>query len=207
MSNNNDGAPKLLKPLQHGHRNRLRNRFITSGLDAFLDHEVLELLLTYTIPRKDTKPIAWALIKKFGTLSAVLDAKAHDLQSIEGIGKNSAVFLSLVRSAMRKYQFEQIKQRKEINNPESVVRFCQASLQGESNEIFEVIYLTVRNFYLSSASTTPLTKMEKGTVYRVTDLKFSESDLTGNPEQNSVNVIVEATIMPWVANDVTTDFE
>ena len=54
---------KTIKPLQTGHRLRLRKKFLTAGLDPFLDHEVLELLLTYAIPRKDTKPIAWNCLK------------------------------------------------------------------------------------------------------------------------------------------------
>lgn len=64
---------KNSKPSYIGHRERIREKFASAGLDAFLDHETLELLLTYAVARKDTKPIAWALLKKFGSLSAVLE--------------------------------------------------------------------------------------------------------------------------------------
>ena len=69
---------KQAKPSFVGHRERLRQKLTEHGLDAFLPHEILELLLTYVIPRKDTKPIAWALLKKFGSLSGVLDARSEE---------------------------------------------------------------------------------------------------------------------------------
>ena len=67
-------------PSYIGHRERIREKFASSGLDSFLDHEALELLLTYSVARRDTKPIAWALLKRFGSLSAVLDATPEELE-------------------------------------------------------------------------------------------------------------------------------
>lgn len=74
--------------LHKGHRERLKSRFLKEGLDAFEDHQVLELLLFQAIPRIDTNPIAHLLIKRFGSLSAVLEADPHDLESVEGIGQH-----------------------------------------------------------------------------------------------------------------------
>ena len=133
------------KPSYSGHRARLRKRFENAGLSSFLEHEILELLLTYAISRKDTKPLAWALLKKFGSLGSVLDATPSELGEVPGIGKHSALFIRLVREVMRFYFLEEVKKRKEITTPENVVDFCRASLQGEPNEVFEVIYLTTRN--------------------------------------------------------------
>jgi len=186
------------KPSFHGHRNRLRARFIASGLDSFMDHEVLELLLTFCIPRKDTKPIAWALIKRFGSLSGVLDATQKELSEVEGIGEQSAVFVTLVRAAMRKYFLEQVKERKEIKNPESVVDFCQASLQGEANEVFEVIYLTTRNTVIGveriaigtidRASISPRKIIENAFARRAAALIFVHNHPSGEPTPSQEDI-------------------
>lgn len=79
-----------------GHRKSTRERFLVAGLDAFADHEALELLLYYAIPRRDTNPIGHALIERYGSLSAVLNAPLEDLRRVEGIGENAAILLRLV---------------------------------------------------------------------------------------------------------------
>lgn len=79
-----------------GHRARMRKRFLTTGLDGFQDHEVLEFLLYYAIPRRDVNETAHLLLNRFGTLSAVLDAPAEDLCTVPGVGPGTAHFLSLI---------------------------------------------------------------------------------------------------------------
>lgn len=138
MSTNN-------KPSYIGHRERIKEKFAQAGLDSFLDHEILELLLTYAIPRKDTKPLAWALLKKFGSLSGVLDARAADLAAVPGIGRGSAVYLTLIRAVFKKYALENVKAREVIRTPEHVLNYCQASLSGRSEECLELIFLSVRS--------------------------------------------------------------
>lgn len=137
--------PKNHKPSYVGHRERIREKFASNGLDSFLDHEVLELLLTYVIPRKDTKPIAWALLKRFGSLAAVLDAEPEQLAEVKGIGENTSLFIKLVRSVFKKYTFDEVKERITIRTPQQVLEYCQASLAGKKEECLEVIYLSVRN--------------------------------------------------------------
>lgn len=84
------------KYLHAGHRSRMRNRFLREGLGSFADHEVLELLLFYALPRQDVNPMAHALIEKFGSLPEVLDAPPEELCSIRGIGQKVARFLTLI---------------------------------------------------------------------------------------------------------------
>lgn len=79
-----------------GHRERKRRQFREHGIDAFADHEVLELLLYYAIPRRDTNPIAHALMERYDSLSGVLNAPVEDLEKVEGIGESAAILLSLV---------------------------------------------------------------------------------------------------------------
>ena len=82
--------------IHDGHREKMRRRFLSGGLEQFADHEALELLLYYAIPRRDTNPIAHALIDRYGSLSAVLAAPVEDLQKVEGIGESAAILLKLV---------------------------------------------------------------------------------------------------------------
>ena len=133
------------KPSYMGHRQRLRDKFVAGGLENFLDHEALELLLTYCIARRDTKPLAWALIKRFGNLSAVLDAPAEELCKVPGMGEHSSQFLKLIRAVFKKYSLEEVKEKQTIRTPEEVVSYCNASLAGQSDECVELIYLSVRN--------------------------------------------------------------
>ena len=81
--------------IHDGHRVKLRARFLTAGLDAFADHEALELLLYYAIPRRDTNPIAHELMDRFGTLSGVLSAPVELLKQVDGVGESAAVLLRL----------------------------------------------------------------------------------------------------------------
>lgn len=91
-----------------GHRERLRKRFVATGLDGFSEHEVLELLLCYAIPRRDVNDLARALIDRFGSLSGVLDAPVGALMSVEGIGEQAAVLIKLIPQVTRKYQLSGI---------------------------------------------------------------------------------------------------
>ena len=86
-----------------GHRQRLRDKFTNNGLDSFHDHEILELLLFYAIPRRNTNGIAHELIKTFGSLSDVLDAPVEKLKAVDGIGDNAATLLKLMPQIARRY--------------------------------------------------------------------------------------------------------
>ena len=111
--------------MHDGHRQRLRNRFLTEGLDNFNDINVLEMLLFYTVPRKDTNEIAHRLLDAFGSFSGVFDAKVEDLEKVEGVGSSSATFLSLLGSFSRYYQkslTESINIVKTIDECASILR-------------------------------------------------------------------------------------
>lgn len=128
-----------------GHRKRLRQKFASAGLEPFLDHEVLELLLTYAIARKDTKPLSWALLKKFGSLSAVLDAPKAQLLQVPGVGEQTACFLQLVRAIFKRYSLGHVKKEVVIRSPQQVLEYCKASLAGKKEESLELIFLSVKS--------------------------------------------------------------
>ena len=127
-----------------GHRERLRQRYCQNGLEAFAAHEVLELLLTYAIPRRDTKPIAYALMTRFGSLHAVLQASAEELMQVEGIGESAAVLLSMMMPLFRAYRQSVESDCPELKNGYQAVRYCESLFEGERYEKFYVICLDAR---------------------------------------------------------------
>ena len=98
--------------LHKGHRDRLKSRFLEEGLDGFTDIQVLELLLFFVIPRRDTNPIAHNLLNRFGSLTQVLEADVEELKKVEGIGQEAAVFLHLMPAAGRYYLVDKTMQCK-----------------------------------------------------------------------------------------------
>lgn len=89
--------------MHQGHRERMRKKFLLNGLDNFEDHEILEFILFYAIPRKDTNEIAHLLIEKFGSLDAILDAPINLLKEVDGIGESAAIFIKMISSLARTY--------------------------------------------------------------------------------------------------------
>ena len=89
-----------MENIHQGHREKMRQRFLKSGLESFADHEALELLLYYAIPRRDTNPIAHRLMERYGSLTAVLSAPAEDLKKVEGIGICELTDQDVVRHVM-----------------------------------------------------------------------------------------------------------
>ena len=124
-----------------GHRERLRQRFRRSGLEAFAPHEALELLLTYAIPRRDTKPIAYALMKRFGSLHGVFQASAEELRQVEGIGDSAALLLAMMSPLFRAYRRSLEEETDVIKNYFQSVRYCEALFEGERYEKFYVVCL------------------------------------------------------------------
>ena len=141
---------KTDKPLQAGHRERLRKKFMTAGIDSLLDHEVLELLLTYSIPRKDTKPIAWKLLENFGSLSNVLDATPTELKNIKGIGEQTAALIPFVRALLKRYTFNEMQSRPSGMTPEAIMNYCRASLSDKKEEFLQILFLSTRHTIIGS---------------------------------------------------------
>ena len=121
--------------IHDGHREKMRQRFMTGGLDAFADHEILELLLYYAIPRRDTNPIAHALIERYGSLPAVLAAPMEDLKRTEGIGESAAVLLHLVPQVCRRARLAQVGEDQVLNSSERAGAYLLECFDGESREV------------------------------------------------------------------------
>lgn len=131
-----------------GHRERMRKRFLDHGLDNFADHEVLELLLYYAIPRGDVNPTAHALLKEFGSLAAVLDADPMDLQKITGVGARASELLHLMPPLFRRYRLSE-SDAGVFDTTDKVGRYLVNYYIGHVNELLTVILLDNRCRMLS----------------------------------------------------------
>src|SRR3990170_3062151 len=132
-----------------GHMERLRERFKKAGLAGFHDYEVLELILTYAIPRRDVKPLAKTLIERFKGLRGVLDASFEELYSVNGIGENAALLLKFMKEVSGEYLKERVMKKDVIRSPEDVLNYLNLTLSGEKVEKFLAIYLNSKNEILS----------------------------------------------------------
>lgn len=128
-------------PHYHGHRQRLRQRFLRSGLSGFADHEVVELLLTLAIPRRDVKQPAKALLRGFGSLSGIMDATPAALQKVEGIGEAAAVALQVIREAAVLYLQEASERAEVLSDPARLLDFWRMRIGGLKHEVFAVAYV------------------------------------------------------------------
>lgn len=127
-----------------GHRDRLRRRFVAEGLDNFTDIQVLELLLFYCIPRRDTNELAHALLKRFGSLSQVMETNPEELMTVEGIGYNTAVFLNLIPAAGRFYSVDRISQTKVLLTTEECGQYLLRYFEGRKQETVFLLCLDAK---------------------------------------------------------------
>ena len=128
----------------NGHRQRLKNRFLEEGLDHFDEHQVLELLLFYCIPRQDTNPIAHALLDHFGSLSQVLEASPAELQKVNGMGENSAAFLSLLNEFCRYYYTKREANVTILDSAKKFSSFLTPIFHGRRNETVFMLCLDAK---------------------------------------------------------------
>ena len=135
-----------------GHRERIKEKFLKNGIDGFAEYEILELLLTYCIPRKDTKPIAKDLLNKFKTLDNVFKADFDKLSVIDGLGKNSIAFLKLIGDLPSIIYKDELKNKKlidretlKISNKDILLNYLRNKIGYEEIEKFYVIYLSSSN--------------------------------------------------------------
>lgn len=142
----------MLKNLGEGHRERLRKRYIKSGLEGFNDYEVLELLLTYSIARKDVKPIAKELIEKFGTIDEIAKSDVKSLLEVDGIGEGSAVFLKLIGDIALILYREKIEDKDilTIKSKNSLLSYLRGEIGYSPREEFKILFLDSSNKLIAS---------------------------------------------------------
>ncbi len=127
------------------HRERLRQKFLTAGIAAFHEYEAVEFLLTCAIPRRDVKPQAKALLRKFGSLRAIVDAEIGDLERISGVGKKSAIVIKFIKEFAAFYLMQKAKEKPQIACTSELLDFVRMAMGGKKDEEFCVIYLDAQN--------------------------------------------------------------
>jgi DNA repair protein RadC len=132
-------------PHYKDHRQRLKKKFSESGVDAFHDYEVLELLLSYAISRKDVKPLAKELISRFGSLKGIMDAEKDSLEKVKGIGAHTAILIKLIKETGTIYLKEKAKEKAQITCTSELLDYCKTYMGGLKDEKFCVIYLDAQN--------------------------------------------------------------
>jgi len=132
-------------PHFHGHRDRLRERFIEGGGDMLPDYELLELILFLVIPMKDVKPLAKDLVARFGNFNGVLNAPLEELESIKGLSRTSAIGLKSIQSAGHRLLKQDIQQKPILNSWARLLDYCQATMAHETIEHFRILFLNRKN--------------------------------------------------------------
>ena len=153
MSNDHlaEGPAKIAeeKPHYHGHRERLRDRFRQAGPNALSDYELLELLLFRVIPQKDVKPLAKALLAKFGSFAEVIGAPEARLLEVDGVGEATATHFKIVQAAASRMLRDEVKRRPVLSSGQSVLDYCRSSMAFADKEQFRILFLDKRNHLIA----------------------------------------------------------
>lgn len=160
----------------YGHRKRLRKRFLEQGLDGFQDYEALELLLLFVARQQDMKPVAKALVERFGSFKNVLDASPEELLTVTGIGPAGVTLIHFVKQSSARYLQQTSRTHFSLDDPEALVEYCIVSMGAEPNEKFRVFCLD------SSFAIVDETEIAEGTVNQATvyPRKVIETALAAN---------------------------
>ena len=140
----------LAAPLgAEGHRARLRARLLTAGPEALADHEMLEMVLFLALPRRDTKPIARALISRFGSFANAIAAPRTDLLGVEGLGEAGVSALKVVQGAALRLARAEVLHQPVLNNWDRLMSYLNAALARERVEQFRILFLDNKNRLLA----------------------------------------------------------
>lgn len=145
MSEGKAARPDAGTPHWIGHRERLKERFRTRGAESLEDYELLELLLFRSLPRRDVKPIAKALIRRFGSFAEVLGAAPERLCEVDGVGESVATDLRIAAAAAARMLKGAVAERRVLGSWSAVIDYCRAAMAFADREEFRVLYLDKRN--------------------------------------------------------------
>lgn len=140
-----DAASKAEKPHYHGHRDRLRERFLNGGPDALADYELLELVLFMAVPRRDVKPLAKELLVRFGNLPGVLNAAPAELKKFDGLSDTSIIALKAVQAAAHRMLKQEVMHKPILNSWSRLLDYCAATMAHDTRESFRILFLNKKN--------------------------------------------------------------
>jgi DNA repair protein RadC len=183
-----------------GHRKRLREKFLESGLSGFHDYEVIELLLTIGTPRKDCKEAAKASLRKFKTLQGVFEASARELCEIDGIGPKNLFGIKLIKDVSERYLNKKLIQQDPINSSKELFDYLTHKIRDKSIEVFMAVFLDAKNRVLSaktlfhgsltSSAVYPREVVREALENRAAALIFAHNHPSGDPEPSEEDVLI-----------------
>jgi DNA repair protein RadC len=134
-----------------GHRSRLREKFLESGLSGFHDYEVIELLLTLATPRKDCKETAKMVLNRFRSLPGVFEASKEELLSVDGIGPKNLLGIRLIKAVSDRYVETKLQEKQAIHNSRDLFQYLNLTLRDKPQECFAVVFLDAKNKVIDSS--------------------------------------------------------
>ena len=192
--------PKVKEHKGAGHRKRLRDKFLKSGLSGFHDYEVIELLLTLGTPRKDCKQTAKDLLKRFKTLQSVFEASPRELSEVKGIGLKNQLGLRLIKAVSDRYLNTAVLNKDPINNSKELVTYLTANMRDKHRECFKVVYLDAKNRVLdmetlfrgtlTASSVYPREVVRAALDQHAAALIFAHNHPSGDPQPSKEDVAI-----------------
>ena len=183
-----------------GHRARLRDKFLESGLDGFHDYEVIELLLTLATPRKDCKETAKAALKRFKTLQGVFEASPKELCELEGVGPKNILGIRLIKAAADRYLEKKLLKKDALNNSKELFDYLYYNMKDKNRECFKVVFLDAQNKViaaetlfegtLTSSSVYPREVVNAALEHHAAALIFAHNHPSGDPRPSSDDISV-----------------
>ncbi|QTA82802.1 UPF0758 [Desulfonema limicola] len=191
---------EITKHKGEGHRDRLRERFLESGLEGFQDYEVIELLLTLGQPRKDCKEAAKAAIERFQTLQGVFEASPKSLCEVKGIGPKNMLGIRLIKAAADRYLEKKLVNKLAVNNSKDLFDYLYYNMKDKKRELFKVIFLDAQNKViaaktlfegtLTSSSVYPREVVNAALEHHAAALIFAHNHPSGDPKPSSEDIAV-----------------
>ena len=206
MSSEPEIKPKP-KPHYHGHRDRLRARFAEKGEQALADYELLELYLFRSIPRRDIKPLAKALMAKFGSFAEVISAPIEQLTEVKGVSEKIALDLQIIRAAATKLGQQNLMGRPILSSWSALLDYCRSVMQFERTEQFRVLFLDKKNRLIADeilgegtvdrAPVYPREVIKRALTHEATAIILTHNHPSGDPmpsqsDINMTNQMIEA---------------
>jgi len=183
-----------------GHRQRLRERFLKSGLDGFQDYEVIELLLTLGTPRKDCKDAAKAALTRFRTLQGVLEASSHELGEIDGVGPKNFFGLKLIKAVSDRYLEKKLINKNPVNNSKELFDYLYHSIRDKTREYFKIVFLDSKNRVISTethskgtltaSSVYPREVVYSALRHKAAALIFAHNHPSGDPKPSPEDIAI-----------------
>jgi len=187
-----------------GHRARLRKRLLDGGAEALADHEVIEYLLMTAIPRRDVKPLAHSLIKRFGSLAAVLNADPRALAKHPGMGETSAAALRIVALAARRLAREQVREQPVLGSWQALIDYLTIDMAHLTVERVRVLYLNAQNMLIhdehvgdgsiDEAAIHPREVIRRALDLGATALILVHNHPSGSPQPSRADILITSRI-------------